>query len=89
MTDASDGVTMIGLHQLSRDALGSVPEISGSLSRHGVARRAPNIVDFPSEAARPPGEVAPVVFGHDAATGRNVVAFAAAAGKSQVRSRKA
>ncbi|MBO9099181.1 MULTISPECIES: hypothetical protein [Rhizobium] len=91
MTDSSDSVNMIGLHRLAPTGEGgaAVPEISALMARRGTAAHAPDVIVFPREAARPPGEVPVAAFGRDAATGRNVVAFAAASGKHRRYSSKA
>lgn len=88
--DRSDGFTMIGLHKLaSLNGEGLVPEIYALISPRDTAQRGANVVAFPREAARPPGDIPPNAFGREAATGRNVVAFAAQPGKTSGRSRKA
>ena len=81
---------MIGLHKLALvGGDGLVPELYALMVQRDPVSRAPNVIEFPREAARPPGDVPVSVFGRDAATGRNVVAFAALPGKTSGRSRKA
>ena len=88
--DRSDGFTMIGLHTLATtNGEGLVPELYALISRTNDAPRSLNVIVFPREAARAPGDVPAVTFGRDAATGRNVVAFAALPGKTSGRFRKA
>ena len=83
----SKGVTLIGLHTLSPTGEGSAPELKVLMSRQDIFRRDPNVIAFPHGASRPPGEIPPACFGRDAATGRNVVAFAVPEGKSSGRRR--
>ncbi|WFR99795.1 hypothetical protein [Rhizobium tumorigenes] len=90
MTDSSDSVNMIGLHRLAPGEGGAaVPEISALISKRATPPHAPDVIVFPREAARPPGEVPVAAFGRDAATGRNVVAFAGASGKHRRYASKA
>lgn len=88
--DRSDGFMMIGLHKLaSVNGEGLVPELYALISERGNRGHGANVIAFPQEASRSPGDVPASVFGRDAATGRNVVAFAALSGKTSGRSRKA
>jgi hypothetical protein len=88
--DRPDGLTMIGLHKLaSVNGEGLVPELYALMSQRDTVPYSLNVIAFPRQAARPPGDVPAVAFGRDAATGRNVVAFAALPGKTSGRSRKA
>jgi hypothetical protein len=88
--DRPDGFAMIGLHRLaSVDGQGLVPELYALMSGRGDSRQAVNVIAFPGEAARPPGDLPVSLFGRDAATGRNVVAFSALPGKTSERFRKA
>jgi hypothetical protein len=87
--DRPDGFTMIGLHKLAASSEGLVPELYALMSQRHAVARAPNIIEFPRQAARQPGDVPVAVFGRDAASGRNVVAFAALPRKTSGRFRKA
>lgn len=87
--DRPDGFVMIGLHRLASDGNDYVPELYALMSGRDNVSRDPKVVAFPLEAARPPGDVPANAFGRDAATGRNVVAFAASPGKTSGRTRKA
>jgi hypothetical protein len=88
--DSPDGFTMIGLHRLATASSGGpVPELYALMSQRDAVSRRPNIVEFPLQAVRRPGDVPVAVFGRDAASGRNVVAFAAPPGKTSGHFRKA
>ena len=91
MTESgSDGVTLIGLHSLApvNDRV-AVPELQALISLRRVFMPDGNVIAFPREATRPPGDIPAAIFGRDAATGRNVVAFAPPVGKSPECFRKA
>lgn len=86
----SDGFTMIGLHKLAlANGEDRVPELYALIARRNHAPHGANVIAFPREAVREPGELPAAAFGLDAAIGRNVVAFAPLPGKTSGRSRKA
>jgi hypothetical protein len=85
--DSRDGVTLIGLHRLSS---GQIADVAPEAPVPGADRPTQgNVLPFPEQMVRHPGTAAASPLGPDAASGRNVVAFAPPSGKTSGRSRKA